>query len=721
MSELDPTHPLHLRAGDTSLVLSWPDAQTLPVVAHWGANLGECGEDELGQLISAQVPPTVSDQVEAVPLCTLLPDPSRAWYGTPGFELVIRGDTAHPITQLRHLRTERISDTSIAIVSVPTDWPEALTVTIELQMFATGMVRQRATVEVMGDEPIEVVSLTPAMPVPHGATEILDLTGRHLRERHPQRLPFQVGTHLRETRRGRTSLQSPTLMAVGAQGFGFGAGEVWAAHVGWSGNQRLLAERVHPGHRILAGGELLSSGEVRLGLGEQYSSPWVYFSHGTGLDAIAAQHHDFLRSLPGRATRRRPVTLNTWEAVYFHHDLPTLSRLAQAAAEVGVERFVLDDGWFGGRRDDTAGLGDWQVSAAVWPEGLGPLVDRVRELGMEFGLWVEPEMVNPDSDLARAHPEWLLGPATRDPWTARNQQVLNLADPAAYAHVRDHLLKLLDEYEIAYLKWDHNRDLLEPLSRTTGAPIVHQQTLAVYQLVDELKAAHPGLEIESCSSGGGRVDLGVLARTDRVWASDCIDVIERDTIQRFTSLLVPPEMMGCHIGAASSHSTGRSATLVDRVGSAFLGHLGIEWNLTEADADELAGLGHAVTAWKERRDLLSSGAVVHADDPEPGRSLTGVVSRDRGQALFQLTVTATSETYPSPRLRLPELDAQRRYRVQHLDATAAGLPHGAPAWLTTGVSLTGQVLAEAGLAAPTLPPGSVLLLEVTADTHPPTA
>lgn len=166
MPTLNPTAPLHLRAGETSLVLCWPDPEALPVVAHWGADLGECTEDELAQLASALVPPTVSDQMEAVPLCTLLPDPSRAWYGTPGFELVLHGAADHSITQLRHLRTETVTDTSLTISSVPTDWPEAVTVTVELEMFGTGLLRQRASVEVTGDEPVEVVSLTLAMPVP---------------------------------------------------------------------------------------------------------------------------------------------------------------------------------------------------------------------------------------------------------------------------------------------------------------------------------------------------------------------------------------------------------------------------------------------------------------------------------------------------------------------------------------------------------------------------
>src|SRR5699024_5253862 len=238
--------------------------------------------------------------------------------------------------------------------------------------------------------------------------------------------------------------------------------------------------------------------------------------------------HRHLRAREHHVDRRRPVTLNVWEAVYFAHDLARLTDLADRAAALGVERFVLDDGWFGSRRDDFSGLGDWVGSEEVWPDGLGPLIDHVTGLGMEFGLWFEPEMVNEDSDVARAHPEWVLGPSpTALPLESRHQQVLNLSLPEAYEHVRTQMLDVLDRYDIGYLKWDHNRDLLEAATRATGRAAVHEQTLAAYRLMDELKAAHPGLEIESCSSGGARVDLEVLEHTDRVWVSDCIDPLER--------------------------------------------------------------------------------------------------------------------------------------------------------------------------------------------------
>ncbi|WP_281273182.1 alpha-galactosidase [Luteococcus japonicus] len=265
--------------------------------------------------------------------------------------------------------------------------------------------------------------------------------------------------------------------------------------------------------------------------GQSYTSPWLVFGHGTGLDSIAHAHHDFLRATHP-VDAERPVTLNVWEAVYFDHDADRLLDLARRAADLGIERYVLDDGWFGARRDDRAGLGDWTVSPDAWPGGLHPLVDEVTRLGMQFGLWFEPEMVNPDSDLAREHPDWVLQVPGRMPLEARHQWVLNLGIPEAYTHVRDQMMALLEEYEIGYIKWDHNRDLLDPGTHPDGRPGVREQTLAFYRLVDELKAAHPGLEIESCSSGGARIDLEVMQHCDRVWVSDNIDPTDRQQMTR---------------------------------------------------------------------------------------------------------------------------------------------------------------------------------------------
>ena len=495
--------------------------------------------------------------------------------------------------------------------------------------------------------------------------ELLDFAGRHNLERMPQRNAFTTGTHLRENRKGRTGPDSAYVLHAGTAGFNFGSGDVWAVHTAWSGNHTHYAQQVFTGEQVLGGGELLLPGEIRLATGDSYAGPWLYGSYGSGLDEIARRFHRHLRAREPRVSTDRPVTLNVWEAVYFEHNVDRLLDLAERAAAAGVERYVLDDGWFGSRRDELSGLGDWVVSPDVWPRGLHPLIDRVRKLGMQFGLWFEPEMVNPDSDLARAHPEWIMAARAEWPIESRNQQVLNLGIPEAYEYIKAQILAVLDEYDIGYIKWDHNRDLIEAGTQPDGGrPGVHAQTLAVYRLMDELRAAQPGLEIESCSSGGSRVDLEVLERTDRIWVSDNIDPHDRQSMLRWTTQLIPPEYMGSHIASGRSHSTARRHTLGFRAATAIFGHLGIEWDLAEATAAETAELARWVAFYKEQRELLLSGDVVRMDGYDDRILVHGVVAPDRSRALF--AAAALDSLYPDPagRLKLRGLDPEATYLVE---------------------------------------------------------
>jgi alpha-galactosidase len=716
--------PVHLRAAGVSLVLV-SDGPRLPAVVHWGADLGEPAAADLAELAAVAVPGTVPNDVDEVSRVGVLPEHAAGWLGRPG----LSGHRAGRAWSARFRRTatdvtEHAGGGGTVRVSGRDD-EAGLELRLEIELLASGLLRQRATVAVPPEVPagpdvtaeaFVVDGLRLALPVPPVATELFDLAGRWGRERAPQRLPFVVGVHSRENRRGRTGPDAPLILAAGEAGFGFRRGEVWAVHVAWSGNHVTYAERLANGAAVLGGGELLLPGEVRLAAGEEYTGPWVYAAHGTGLDGVAARFHTHLRSRPRHPRSPRPVVLNTWEAVYFDHDLDRLVELARVAADVGVERYVLDDGWFRHRRDDTAGLGDWYVDEEVWPQGLHPLVDEVRRLGMRFGLWVEPEMVNPDSDLARAHPEWILATGGRMPPLSRSQQVLDLAHPAAYAYVLERLDALLCEYPISYVKWDHNRDLLDAGHGPLGTAGVHAQTRAVYRLLDELRARHPGIEIESCSSGGLRVDLEILERTDRVWGSDIIDPLERQQIQRYTVQLLAPELVGAHVGSPRSHSTARTHDLSFRAGTALFGSFGIEWDLTTASPEERKELAAWVQLYKDVRGLLHTGTVVRADQHDPAFALHGVVAPDRADALFALVQLATPLTAVPGMLRLPGLDPDRRYRVtvQPPGDTPALRQRRAPGWLARGVELPGRVLAEAGLGAPALQPEQLLLLRVQA-------
>ena len=431
---------------------------------------------------------------------------------------------------------------------------------------------------------------------------------------------------------------------------------------------------------------------------------------------ISRVFHAWQRSRPNHPGPDRPrrLLLNTWEAVYFDQDLGRLSELAGAASSLGVELFVLDDGWFRHRRDDTAGLGDWYVDEGEWPEGLHPLVETVHAHGMAFGLWVEPEMVNPDSDLYRAHPDWVLHPVTGPLVTSRNQVVLDLAHPQAYAYILERLDALLTEYPVAFLKWDHNRDL-NPAYVHDGSPAAHGQTVALYRLLDELRSRHPGTEIESCASGGGRVDLGILERTDRVWASDSNDALERQTIQRWTSVFIAPELMGAHVGPNRAHTTARTHDLSFRAATALFGHAGIEWDITRIDDADRAGLRSWIAFYQEHRGLLHGGDVVRVDHPDPAVWVHGVVSPARDEALFAVVQLETSVMAVPARVRLPGLDADRPYRVHPVHPAGPPRTHrrSVPPWLAEGeVTLTGRMLEVVGLQVPELLPEQALLLRV---------
>jgi alpha-galactosidase len=702
----------HLRAGGVSLVV---DVAAVPAVVYWGADLGELSAADLQALATVgRLHPRATGFDSARPL-GILPAAADGWFGIPGVSGHRGGrDWSPSFTPTGPpMQTAGADEQSITVDGVDPDLD--LTVRVELELLPSGLLRTRATLTNTGTEAYQLDGMNLALPVPAEATEIADFTGRWAKERIAQRHEFTHGSHVRTSRRGRPGFDSQLLYAAGRHGFGFGHGEVWGIHLGWSGNQQVYGERMPSGLAVLGAGEVLLPGELILDPGAGYTTPWLFGSFGLGLDAVTARFHEFLRARPIHPVKPRPVVCNVWEAVYFDHRLDRLIALADAAAAVGVERYVLDDGWFRHRRDDSAGLGDWYVDEGVWPDGLSPLIDHVRGLGMEFGLWFEPEMINPDSDLARAHPDWILSLPHRMPPEARHQQVLDLGHPDAYAYLLERMDSILAEYDIGYVKWDHNRELVDPGHHPEGTPGVHDQTLALYRLLDELKARHPGLEIESCSSGGGRVDLGIIDHTDRVWGSDCIDALERQGINRGTSSLLPLELIGSHIGSPTSHTTGRTHTLAFRAGTAIFGHLGIEWDMTaisDADRAELTGW---VTIYKQWRGLLHSGRLVRADHPDPAVWVNGVVAQDKTRGLFSVAAMAATVTPSVGAVRVPGLDHDVTYRVHAVAPETSGTVE--PRRFGPGlpdVTLPGRVLASAGVQLPPVRPESVLLFAAEA-------
>jgi alpha-galactosidase len=711
-----------LRSAGTCLVYEVPD-RGLPRVLHWGVDLPDGVASELAGIVGGAVPHNALD--EPWPL-TVLPTSGDGWLGTPGYAAHRAGGATAP----RWVVTiEQDGETSLAVTARDGGTEVRLRHTLD----AHGVLRVSQSVTNNAaaggaEPPLDLGALRVLLPLPSRATEVLDLTGRWCRERSPQRSTLQDGTHLRASRRGRTGHDATLLLTVGTAGFGFRSGEVWSVHVAWSGNHEHLTERLSEGAgvhtSVVGGGELLEPGEVRLAPGETYTAPDIVFVHAAdGLDGVSRRLHRSQRATATHSNSPRPLVLNTWEAVYFDHDLERLKGLADTAARIGVERFVLDDGWFGSRRDDRSGLGDWVVSPDMWPDGLQPIVEHVKGLGLEFGLWFEPEMVNLDSDLVRAHPDWVLGPRAGHPRPSRQQHVLDLANPEAAAHVEGQISALVGELGIDFIKWDHNRDLHEAVhSDASGVdrPAVHAQTLAFYGLLDRLRAAHPDLEIESCSSGGARVDLGVLARTDRIWTSDCNDALERTAIQRWTSLLVPAELMGTHVGPATAHTTHRTLDLSFRMLVALQGHAGLEWDITTCTTEELEALSAWSALYRELRPLVHSGDLVRADLPEEaGLLVTGTVARDGGAAAYTVVRTHTGPSVTPGLVTLPGLDPDHTYTVRV--RPEAGLPAATqvrgPQWweqgLAGGIRVSGAALGQVGLALPVLSPAQGFLLHLT--------
>lgn len=710
---MQPTGTIHLSRAGTSVLVD-TSTSGLPTVLYWGPALGQVPAAELECLAAASLPQRVSGGLDTPGRLTLLPQEAYGWQGTPAFTGHRNGGSLTPAFQMAK---SAANDTELTVTARDDD--AGLALTVQLSVSESGLLRQRLSVTNTGDDGYEVRSLLAFFPLPGTAQEILDHTGRHLRERSPQRHNLTAGSYHRESRRGRPGADATLLVAAGERAFGFERGRVHAVHAAWSGNHQYVAEQTPSGEKFLACGELLLPQEIVLAHGDTYTAPDALGSWGNGLNELASRFHTELRNRPEHPSRPRPVTLNTWEAVYFDHNLTTLKALADRAAQAGIERYVLDDGWFSGRRDDTAGLGDWFIDEEVWPAGLTPLIEHVRSLGLEFGLWFEPEMVNPDSKLARKHPEWIMRSPGRLPVSARQQQVLNLAIPEAYQYILTCIDNVLTSNDIAYIKWDHNRDLLEASDATSGAAVVHSNVEAVYRLMSELKERHPGLEIESCASGGARVDMGILRQTDRIWTSDCIDPLERLVNQKHTGLLVPPELMGMHVGGPRSHSTGRTHTLPFRAATAIFGHYGVEWDISTLSDAELGQLASWIALHKRWRDVLHSGTTLHADLVDPAMDVRGVVARDQRSALYGYSLTSSSAAYPPGRITFPGLDEHTSYTVapasfDYEDQGQSGLAWVEAARNGTPIAMSGRLLGAVGVQAPVLFPEQSVLIEVQA-------
>ncbi len=695
------THPILKHIGDSRQSVVCDVSSGVPTIIYWGARLNEASLVNLDVIALATARPNMPGVTDAINAISLVPCHGDGATMRPGIG-GHRPGGRHWAPRFSPISCEVVDQ---QLISIARDDVAQLELETKLVCSAWGTLHASAILRNIGESRYLLTNLTITLPVIESATQLLTFSGRWAREAQLHRRDFVDGAWTAENRTGRTSHEHLPLIFATERFADEWNGQVWGAHLAWSGNSVLLAEVLPDGRKYMQLGELLHAGELCLEPGESYATPEVIgVWSGNGLNAATHALHRNVRSRAHHPTVLRPrkVMLNTWEAVYFDHDLSRLCALADVAANVGVERFVLDDGWFGSRRNDKSGLGDWFVSPDVYPNGLAPLISHVHKLGMDFGIWVEPEMVNPDSDLFRAHPEWVLMSPSYEPVLARNQLVLNLAHPDAYAHIYRQLDALLTENDIAYVKWDMNRAHVHATG-SDGAAGTHNQTRAVYQLIDQLRVAHPHVEIESCASGGGRIDHEILRRTERVWTSDCNDALERQIIQRGTSMLVPLEVMGAHIGPPTAHTTGRRQSLSFRGATAMFGHMGVEWNLLTLRDDQQDQLRHIIGLYKQHRELLHGGDFVRYDVTSDNSAVAhGVISTDKRKGFLCYAQLFTSQGLVPPLWKIYGLLSDVEYTVTYVPL-GDSKEH-------TSFTMTGAQLKRIGIQPPMLSPESAVLI-----------
>ena len=546
-------------------------------------------------------------------------------------------------------------------------------------------------------------AMSASLDLPDSEWQLISLSGDWARERHVVRQGIRPGRQSVSSLRGASSAQHNPFVALARPATTEYAGEAIGVCLAYSGN--FLAE---------AEVEPFGTARVRAGInpegfswliepGAEFATPEAVLAFSaTGMDELSHAYHDLFRERMARGAWRdkpRPIVINNWEATYFDFDEPKLLAIATAAKEMGIEMFVLDDGWFGRRDDDSSSLGDWTVNIAKLPGGIESVARKVEALGMRFGIWIEPEMVSRNSDLFAEHPDWAIGVPSRPKTESRNQYVLDMARPEVVDYLFDALSAILGSAPISYVKWDMNRNITEPFSPTLPAwrqgEFFHRYILGVYALYDRLTKAFPGILFESCASGGARFDAGMLAFAPQGWTSDNTDAVERLRIQWGTSMAYPLSSMAAHVSAVPNHQVGRITPLETRAAVAFFGVFGYELDPTKLSAEETAEVAAQVAFYKKWRELFQRGRFHRLVSPFEGdRDVAAwmTVADDARSAVVGHYGILNRPNSGPQRLRLRGLDPAMSYRVL-IWTSAAEEEAKSPSPIVLG----GDVLMAAGL------------------------
>ena len=582
------------------------------------------------------------------------------------------------------------------------DISRAVTVTLHYQIDPdSGILARSATIENHEAKPVMIEqAAAAAFSLPPAHYTLSYLSGRWGGEWTLNQETVHQGQRVLESRRGSTGSQLNPWFALGRGDADEEHGETWFGSLAWSGSWRITVEQDTIDKVRVTGGFNPFDFGYQLKPGEKLESPIFYAgysAHGMGGASRLLNHFTLTHILPQAPNPKlRPVIYNSWEATEMNVTESGQEALAEKAKALGIDRFVMDDGWFGQRKTDHAGLGDWYVNKEKFPDGLKPLIDKVHSLGMDFGLWVEPEMVNPDSDLYRKHPDWVLNFPGRPRNEARNQLVLNLARPDVRAYVFGFLDKLLSENQIAFLKWDYNRNWSEPgwdqVAPDEQKKVYVEFTRNLYSILAELRAKHPGIEIESCSGGGGRVDLGILHYTDEVWPSDNTDPLDRLTLQDGFTHAYPVQVMMAWVTDSPHWLNNRATSITYRMLVSMQGSLGIGGNLNKWSEEDLATTKRLIAAYHQVQKTITQGDLYRLISPTNGSefSATETVSPDKSQAVFFTFVHSTQEKRSFPRLQLRGLDPAGMYALSSIEGKADdGTPTEASGawWMNHGIDI----------------------------------